>query len=129
MCRKACATCRRGMYLTTSDVEMCNICENQEYWEPIEPTKPKASVEGRIYTREDIVRILDADIESNVRQWGANYIYTRWARDHKDKVLADYDAGKVVLVEKESYYDHGMDYEKEYYSDGSVQDICYGWSD
>lgn len=37
-------------------------------------------MEGRTYTREDIVRILDTDIEKNVRQWGANYIYTRWAR-------------------------------------------------
>lgn len=130
MCRKACATCKRGMYLTASDVEMCNICENQEYWVPIKAeVEAKTKVEGRTYTREDIVRILDADIEANVRQWGADYIYTRWAREHKDSVLADYDAGKVVLVEKEPYHDHGMDFEREYYSDGTVKDACYGWTD
>lgn len=31
-----CATCKRCMYLTASDVEMCNICEDYEYYEPIE---------------------------------------------------------------------------------------------
>lgn len=36
MCKRTCETCRRGMYLTTSDVEMCNICEDQEFYEPIE---------------------------------------------------------------------------------------------
>ena len=41
--------------------------------------------QGRTYTREDIVRILDADIEKNVRQWGTDYIYTRWARKIRRK--------------------------------------------
>ena len=85
--------------------------------------------QGRTYTREDIVRILDADIEKNVRQWGANYIYTRWARENKEKVLAGYDAGIVVLVEKEYYHEAGMDFEIEYYSDGSTRDLCYGYCD
>lgn len=84
---------------------------------------------GRIYTREDIVRILDENIAKNVKQWGENYIYTEWAREAKERKLAEYDAGKVILVEKESYYDCGMDWEREYYSDGSIQNVCYGYSD
>ena len=85
--------------------------------------------QGRTYTREDIVRILDADIEKNVRQWGTDYIYTRWARENKEKILADYDAGMVVLVEKEWYCENGIEYKTEYYSDGSTRDLCYEYCD
>ena len=86
-------------------------------------------MEGRNYTREDIVRILEKDVQANVKQWGADYIYTRWARRYRDEAIAKYDAGEVILVEKEPYYEHGMDFCREYYSDGSVRDVCYGWSD
>lgn len=49
--------------------------------------------------------------------------------ENKEKVLADYDAGMVVLVEKEYYHEAGMDFEIEYYSDGSTRDLCYGYCD
>lgn len=84
---------------------------------------------GRIYTREDIVRILDAKIEMEAKKWGTNYIYTRWAREDKDNKLAKYDMGEVILVESEWYYEDGMNFEIEYYSDSSIKRACYGYYD
>lgn len=86
-------------------------------------------MESRNYTREDIVQILDADIEKNIHQWGKNYIYTKWAIEHKEDILNKYDTGEVVMVEKEWYCENGMEYEIEYYSDGSTKEICYGYCD
>lgn len=84
---------------------------------------------GKVYTREDIVKALDADIAKNAKQWGENYIYTRWARENKDKTLAKYDAGEAVMVEKEWYCENGMEYIREFYSDGTTREICYGYMD
>lgn len=84
---------------------------------------------GKIYTREDIVKALDANIDQNIKKWGENYIYTKWARERKDNILAKFDAGEVVMVEKEHYHEGGMDFEREFYSDGSTSDICYGYMD
>lgn len=83
----------------------------------------------KVYTREDIVKAMDADIARNVRQWGENYIYTKWARERKEKTLAKFDAGEVVLVEKCGYHEDGMDWETEFYSDGTTKEICYGYMD
>ena len=84
---------------------------------------------SRTYTREDIVRILDADIKKNVRQWGSDYIYTKWARERKECTLAQYDSGMVVLVEKDWYCKNGMEWETEFYSDGTTKEVCYGYMD
>lgn len=81
------------------------------------------------WTRDMVVRALDDAIEMNVNKWGEDYIYTKWARERKVQTLADYDAGKVVYVGSEWYHEHGMDFEREYYSDGSTKDKCYGYSD
>ena len=82
---------------------------------------------GRIYTREDIVKALDAHIAQNVEKWDENYIYTKWAREYKEETLDKYDAGEVVMVEKEYYCENGMEFIREFYSDGSTNEICYGY--
>ena len=85
--------------------------------------------EGRHYTREDIVRILDNHIVAQAKQWGEDYIYTKWAREAKEKKLADYDAGKVIEVEREEYREYGMDCCDHFMSDGSVSISNFGYSD
>lgn len=84
---------------------------------------------GKVYTRDDIVKALDANIDRNIRQWGEHYIYTEWARERKEKILAKFDAGEVVLVESSGYHKDGMDWETEFYSDGTTKEICYGYMD
>ena len=85
--------------------------------------------EGRQYTRADIVRILDCHIAAQAKQWGEDYIYTKWAREAKERKLADYDAGKVIEVEHEDYREHGMDWRDCFMSDGSVSTVNFGYSD
>ena len=86
-------------------------------------------VKGRIYTREDIVRVLDADIDYSAKQFGYYSYWAIRAREYKESALRDYDTGKVVFVEKEEYHENGMDYAILYYSDGSTSHECYGYSD
>ena len=89
----------------------------------------KVRKEGRQYAREDIVRILDNHIAAQAKQWGEDYIYTKWAREAKERKLSDYDAGKTIEVEREEYHDCGMDYCDCFMSDGSVSTLNFGYSD
>lgn len=84
---------------------------------------------GRIYTREDIVSKLNEQVRQTEKQWGVDYIYSKWAREARDQKLAEYDSGKVIVVEKESYFENHMDFQDEFMSDGTVQTTCYGFSD
>lgn len=92
------------------------------------PVKTDAPA-GRIYTRDDIVRILSDKVEATAAQWGENYIYTRWAKDKMTSDLAKYDAGKVIPVETETYIENSTEYEKVYMSDGTVKTVNYGYID
>lgn len=85
--------------------------------------------EGRQYTRDDIIKILDNYITAQERRWGEDCIYTKWAKEAKIKKLADYDAGKVIEVEREEYHEGGMDYCDYFMSDGSVLTSNFGYTD
>lgn len=84
---------------------------------------------GRVYTREDIVQILGEQVEATAAQWGENYIYTRWAKDKMMSDLAKYDAGEVIVVETDTYIEHGVENEVVFMSDGTVQVVNYGYID
>jgi hypothetical protein len=84
---------------------------------------------GRIYTREDVTRVLNNDIASCINRFGTYSYWTRRAIEYKESALRDYDAGKAVFVEKEEYHEDGMDFAILYYSDGSISHECYGYSD
>lgn len=86
-------------------------------------------MEGKVYTREDIVKALDAHVAQNAKQWGEDYIYTRWAKKYREETIAKYDAGEVVMVEKEYYRENGMEFIRKFYSDGSIGEISYGYMD
>ena len=92
-------------------------------------TKAETTPAGRNYTRDNIVRILDAQVEATAAQWGENYIYTRWAKDKMASDLAKYDAGEVIPVETDTYIENSIEYERVYMSDGTVQTINYGYID
>ena len=81
------------------------------------------------YTREEIEAKHDQYILGLAKQWGDDYIYTRWARESKEKDLQDYDEGKVIAVYIEEYHKDGMDYADTHYSDGTVSTTSYGYSD
>lgn len=85
-------------------------------------------IKGRSYTREDIVRILDAEIKSAKERFSTSFWADRLIK-YKTITLGEYDAGMVVLVEREPYTEDGMDFEIEYYSDGSTKNVCYGYTD
>lgn len=81
------------------------------------------------FTREEIAAEYDKYIAAQAKQWGEDYIYTRWARESKAKRLKEYDSGKVVEVYSEECHRDGMDYVDRYYSDGTVDTSNYGYSD
>lgn len=47
----------------------------------------------------------------------------------KVKKLKEFDAGKVVEVCSEEYHADGMDWANHYYSDGTIDRSCYGYTD
>lgn len=95
-----------------------------------EPVSDKQTqTPGRTYTRDDIIRILNAQVEATAAQWGENYIYTRWAKDRMETQLAKYDAGEVIPVETETYIENSTEFEKVYMSNGTVQTVNYGYID
>ena len=84
---------------------------------------------GRMYTRDDIVAILDNKVAKTEQQWGKDYTYSRWAREEREKTLAEYDAGKVICVERAPCVEKGRDLELLYMSDGTVRTVSYGYLD
>lgn len=81
------------------------------------------------YSREEIRRIFNDYIEGQAKRWGIDYIYTKWARESTAKRLAAFDAGEVIRVESNEYHKDCMDWKDTYYSDGTVDTICYGYTD
>ena len=82
----------------------------------------------KTYTREAIEEIFEQRVQAAAKQWGEQDYWTKSAMDDKDRALKAYDEGKVIVVEKEPYHENGMDWEKVYYSDGSVKNVCYGYT-
>lgn len=84
-------------------------------------------------TRQEVVDFLEEGVEKERRHWGEDYIYTRWAKEYRDKQLEKFDAGEVVAVKTESFvdsYGNGCgDYSDTLYSDGHVETACYGYLD
>jgi hypothetical protein len=91
-----------------------------------EEMEPKV---GRTYTREQIIQKLQENVDLEEKKWGKDYIYTQWARESMQKSLAQYDAGKPIVVETDSYTQHCICYTDEYYSDGRVVVVNYGYDD
>lgn len=83
-------------------------------------------IKERTYTREDIVRILDADIEY---QTSIGAYWACRAREYKESALRDYDNGRPVFVEREECHEDGIDYAILYYSDGSTICECCEYTD
>lgn len=81
------------------------------------------------YSREEIERIFNNYVEGNAKHWGTDYIYTRWARESVAKRLAAFDTGEVIEVESDEYHKDRMDWKDTYYSDGTVDTACYGYTD
>lgn len=81
------------------------------------------------YSREEIESIFNSRVEANAKHWGTDYIYTRWARESAAKRLAAFDTGEVVEVENNEYHKDCMDWKDTYYSDGTVDTTCYGYTD
>ena len=84
-------------------------------------------------TEEEVIAYLNKEVESTERQWGVDYIYSRWARESRDKKLEAYRNGEVIEVCSVNYvdsYGNGCgDYEAVLCSDGSVKNYCYGYLD
>ena len=84
-------------------------------------------------TQEEVFAYLTEEVIKNAMQWGPDYIYTQWAREVRDKKMAQFKAGEVVEVYRESYvdsYGNGCgNFEDILYSDGSVKTACFGYLD
>ena len=81
------------------------------------------------FTREELEKIYADHINSLAKQWGEDYIYTRWAREAETKNMTDWGKGKVVQVYSEEYTENSIDYADTYYSDGTVVTTNYGYCD
>lgn len=82
-------------------------------------------MQGRIYTRHDIVRILDTKIADEIDRMGEGSFWAKVYRDRKVHMLAQYDAGEAIVVEYEEYVEKGITYGTYYYSNGSIKNMCY----
>lgn len=81
------------------------------------------------YTREELEAVYDRKIKAEVRHWGECSFWANTAREVKAKRLEEFDAGKVVEVYSSEYHADGMDWADNYYSDGTTDKSCYGYSD
>lgn len=84
-------------------------------------------------TREEVIQYLNQKVESTEKQWGVDYIYSKWARERRDELIGKYDAGEVIPVLTEEFvdsYGNGCgSFEDTLYSDGTVKTACYGYLD
>lgn len=84
-------------------------------------------------TEQEVWDYLSIKVDREEKQWGKDYIYSRWAREYRDKQMAKFKAGEVVEVHTESFvdsYGNGCgNFEDVLYSDGSVKTACYGYLD
>lgn len=92
---------------------------------PIEERKP--------LTEEEVIAYLNEEVKETEERWGVDYIYSRWARENRDKKLEAYRNGEVIEVCNIPYvdsYGNGCgNYEAILLSDGSVRTACYGYYD
>ncbi len=111
----------------------------QEEWEKVldlfgeyltgEQEEPKRQKVREPYTREELEAVYDKKIEAEVKHWGEHSFWVNKAREVKAKSLEEFDAGKVVGVYSDEYHADGMDWADNYYSDGTTDKSCYGYSD
>lgn len=82
-------------------------------------------MQGKTYTRDDIVRILDAKIQNEIDRMGEGSFWVKVYKNRKDHMLAQYDAGEKVLVEYDECVKNGVTYCTLYFSDGSIKETQY----
>ena len=84
-------------------------------------------------TEQEVYEYLDKRVQREAKRWGEDYIYTRWAREARDKEMEKFRQGEVVKVYSVEYsdsYGNGTgDYTDTLYSDGTVRTACYGYCD
>jgi hypothetical protein len=84
-------------------------------------------------TEEEVIAMLDEEVADTVKQWGEDYIYSRWARENREKKLEKFRNGEVIEVKCVSYsaaYGNGTgNYDDVLMSDGTVKTYCYGYYD
>ena len=81
------------------------------------------------YTREEVEARLEEHVQRTEKQWGADYVYTKWAREGKKKKMQQFDNGEVIKVESEEFHKDGMDFARNFYSDGTADETCFGYTD
>lgn len=76
-------------------------------------------------TLEEVIAYHDQKIESETKQWGADYIYTKWAKDAKERAIKEFSEGKRVLIyTEEEHFGYGLygeDVHASVYSDGTCE--------
>lgn len=106
------------------------VADKNEFYQPSgTQEEPKRQKVREPYTREELEAVYDRKIEAKVRHWGEHSFWANLAREVKAKRLGEFDAGKVVVVYSSEYHADGMDWEDNYYSDGTTDKSCYGYSD
>ena len=84
-------------------------------------------------TEQEIWDCLTKHVEQEERHWGKDDFYAEWARETRERKMADWKNGKVIEVESVDYvsaYGNGTgNYSDVLMSDGTVKTICYGYYD
>ena len=93
----------------------------------------KAIEERQPLTEAEVYEYLTQKVEAEEKHWGVDYIYSKWAREARDKYMKEFREGKVVPVHTITYvdkYGNGCgDFDDTLYSDGHVETSCYGYLD
>jgi hypothetical protein len=89
--------------------------------------------EGRPLTETEVRMFLDRKVELTVKQWGETNFYSEQAREWRDKQLSKFKNGEVIAVDSHDYVDsYGGgtgNFDRTLYSDGTIKDGCYGYTD
>ena len=105
----------------------------KEEWEAEQAKYNFRIYEGRPLTEAEVRMFLDKKVENAIEQWGQNNFWTDQAKEYRDKALSDFKNGKVISVATEDFtssYGNGTgSFDRVLYSDGTINEHCYGYLD
>lgn len=68
-------------------------------------------------------------LDAERKHWGDDDFWTEECVLGIARAIEAHRSGKPVLMYTEAYHESSMDFEDEYYSDGTKRTACYGYSD
>lgn len=121
--------------LTRKEFERLKVLQEEERAKLAEINKKYSwsNYEGRQMTETEVRLFLDKHVDLEVAQWGEDNFWANQAREYRDKTISKFKNGEVVKVDSEDYvasYGNGTgSYSRTLFSDGHIEDACFGYLD